>query len=39
MASAVTAMDGQPANTTNGDITNAIRVSDGTQFFQAPGAR
>jgi hypothetical protein len=38
-AFAVEMMDGQPSNTTNGDITNAVRQSDGSLFTQAPGAR
>jgi hypothetical protein len=38
-ANAVETLDNQPANTTNGDVTYAIRQSDGLLIFQAAGAR
>jgi hypothetical protein len=38
LASAITLSDGQPANT-NGVVTYALSQSDGTQIFQAAGAR
>jgi hypothetical protein len=38
-AIAVETMDNKPANSTSGDITYAIRHSDGTLFTQAAGAR
>jgi hypothetical protein len=36
---AVETLNGQQANTTNGDATYAIRQSDGQVFPQAPGSR